>query len=66
MNSEIEFVCNDINYFKSQDDNGYYIYCDRDKSYQHYSSPEELLKNGVLEGKHLRELWKKIHIKFIY
>lgn len=66
MNSEIEFDYNGTNYFKSSNDKGYYIWCEKDNSFQYYSSPKELLKKGTLEGKPLRELWKEIHIKFIF
>lgn len=66
MNSEIEFDYNGTNYFKSSNDNEYYIWCEKDNSCQYYSSPEELLKKGTLEGKPLKELWKEIHIQFIF
>lgn len=66
MNREIEFEYNEVNYFKSKSDKGYYIWCEKDNSYQYYSSPEELLKKGTLEGKPLRELWEKIHIQFLF
>ena len=66
MNNEIEFEYNGINYFKSSDEKGYYIWCQKDKSFQYYSSPEELLQKGTLQGKLLKNLWKNIIIQFIF
>lgn len=66
MNREIEFEYNGVNYFKSASDKGYYIWCEKDNSYQYYSSPVELLKKGTLEGKLLKELWEEIYIQFIF
>lgn len=65
MNREIEFDYNGVNYFKSSDDKGYYIWSEKDDSCQYYSSPEELLEKATLDGKSLKELWDKIHIQFL-
>lgn len=65
MNREIEFDYDGVNYFKSSNDKGYYIWSEKDNSYQYYSSPEELLEKGTLDGKPLKELWDKIHIQFL-
>lgn len=65
MNREIEFDYNGVNYFKSSDEKGYYIWSEKNNSRQYFSSPEELLEKGTLEGKLLCQLWDKIHIQFL-
>lgn len=66
MNREIEFDYNGVNYFKSSDDKGYYIWCEKDNSRQYYSSPDELLEKGKLEDKPLKDLWDEINIHFLF
>lgn len=65
MNREIEFNYNGVEYFRSQSDKGYYIWCKKDDSIQYYQTPEELLECAVLEGEPLKELWDKINISCI-
>lgn len=65
MNREIEFNYNGVEYFRSQSDKGYYIWCQKDDSVQYYQTPEELLECATLEGKPLKELWDEINISCI-
>ena len=66
MNNEIEFEYKGVNYFKSSCDKGYYIWCEKTKNYQYFSSNNELLKKAIIENKLLIELLNKIHIKNIF
>lgn len=66
MNNEIEFEYKGVNYFKSSCDKGYYIWCEKTKNYQYFSSNNELLKKAIIENKLLIELLNKIYIKNIF
>lgn len=61
---EIEFSYNGQHFFESRNnDNDWYIYCEETKETQHFSSAQELIKNSILQGKNINELWEQISLE---
>jgi hypothetical protein len=63
---EIEFTCNGKSYFEShKSDDSWYIYSESDRTKQCFKSANDLLKNALIDGVPLNELWDDIQIEYI-
>lgn len=63
---EIEFSYCDKHYFESRNsDIDWYIYCEETKDIQHFLSSHELIKNAILQGSNINEIWEHISIDCI-
>ncbi len=63
---EIEFTCNGKSYFEShKSDDSWYIYSESDRTKQYFKSASDLLKNALIDGVPLDELWDEIQIEYI-
>lgn len=66
MGREIEFTCNGKSYFESHKvNNKWYIECEEDQTIQCFDSAENLLKNALINGIPLNEMWSNIEIDYI-
>ena len=63
---EIEFSYRGKHYFESRHgDTDWYIYCEETKKTQHFISSDELLRNTILDGKNINDIWEDIIIDYI-
>lgn len=63
---EIEFSYRGKHYFESRNsDSDWYIYCKETKNTQHFLAQHELIKNAILQGSNINEIWEYISIDCI-
>lgn len=63
---EIEFTCNGKSYFESREsDDSWYIYSESNRTKQCFKSASDLLKNALIDGVPIDELWDEIQIEYI-
>lgn len=63
---EIEFSYKGKHYFESRHgDNDWYIYCEETKEKQHFISSDELLRDTILDGENINDIWEDIIIDYI-
>ncbi|MBC5737554.1 hypothetical protein [Lawsonibacter faecis] len=66
MGREIEFSYCGQHYFESRrTETDWFIYCEEEKYTQHFSSPQELIKNTMLQKVNINEIWEHIIIDCI-
>lgn len=63
---EIEFSYKEKHYFESRNHaQDWYIYCEETKVIQHFMSAEELLRETIIDGQNMNELWDGLRIDCI-
>ena len=65
LGREIEFIHNNIKYFESYDENGWYIDNLHDDSRQYFDSCDELMIFARLNGVIIEECWDGMEIEYI-
>lgn len=61
---EFFFLYNNEKYWISQNKSGFYLTRVRDSSTQPFLTPQDLFKNGIVDGKTLAEIWTEIEEYF--
>jgi hypothetical protein len=63
---EIEFYYRDKKYSFSHNEDGYYITEYNNDNFQSFDSPENLITNGTISGKFIRDIWKDVIIDVLF
>lgn len=63
---EIEFYLNNKKYSFSNNQDGWYITEYDNPDYQSFANTEELLANGTINGRPIKEVWKDVVIDILF